>query len=136
MANAQIPTTSAHYGQCTGIAGKDASNNTQALSSLTATIDDYASAYVTKASPGDGVGFYIVPKAPLGVGIIKTVNVTIQGKSLDGTALPAVVVSADLLGAPAPPQAQTVAVGGVSVWGGTPSTTTNPDPGSATAVII
>jgi hypothetical protein len=102
----------------------------QNLSSLTATLDDYTDAYI--AATGSGTQFAIVPKGGYPAqGTSRTVNVTLQAASVDGTALPAYVQPAVIQGPPAPPQA-TVLIDVTTVT----KTTVPADPGSATIKLI
>lgn len=78
------------------------------LSSLTATIDSYPDAYVGPGSSGPTV--FIVQKVTQPKGTTKTVHVTFNGKSEDGTPLPPVVESVDLQGPPFGPQAANVSL--------------------------
>jgi len=116
------------------LAAKATDGSNQHLSSLSAKIDNYAAAYIvpfTNAAFGGGPGtFAIVPKTdPTAV----TVNVTVSSKSLNGTALPDLVISADLAAnAPVPPQAAILSVASVMVGN---NVSIAPDPGVDTITI-
>lgn len=118
--NIQIPAFQTAQVTLTGVGGS--------LSSLSATIDDYVQgAFIAPRGP---LTFQIIPRA--GVAAAVTVNVTITGKSMNGTVLPVLVVSADLAPNANSPQATAVAIQSstVGTFTGDPS-----DPGSATIAI-
>ena len=109
----------------------DASGNPAGLSALSLMIDDYQTAYVA-ACPGAGInGFMVTPKNQSLMGI-KTVTITANAKDANGTMLPAVSLSLDIMGTPVPNPAQSISFG-TGLVGTFPST---PDPGSDTAVLI
>ncbi len=85
-----------------GIAGDDSSGNAESLTSLTATIDDTTDAYISHINSNS---LYVKDRGIQPAGTTKTVNVTLNAKSADGTVLPSVVVPFDLQGPPLPPQA-------------------------------
>ena len=115
-----------------GYAGEDAGGNPLPLSSLTATVDDYTDAYI---SPIGTAQVILVQKTSQPQGSTKTVNVTFNGISQDGTHLTPTVVAFDLVGPTPPPQATQVAVSLVAVRD-TVGLTVPPDPGSATVTLI
>ncbi len=120
-----------------GIGGLAADGVTvEPLGAATATIDNYTDGYigVINPSPVPGVqawGAVVNRAVPEGTTV--TVTVTVNSKSQNGTALPAVTFQVDLVGGPLPPQAATCNVQqGIvsSTWAGAT------DPGSPTATLI
>jgi hypothetical protein len=119
-----------------GVYGKDSTGvTTLPLSSLTATVDNYAAAYVAKIQPDNNAPAYfnLVPKS-VPVGQTITVNVTCQGSSQIGTPLPPVSIAVDLVGPPPPPQAAELQI--VSTGPRSQFATSSVDPGNATVTLL
>jgi hypothetical protein len=121
-----------------GVSGLAADQSTiLPLGSLTATIDNYAAAFVAKISPSGApanYGYYnLVPKnVPAGSTI--TVTVTLTATNASGAPLPPVTQSYDLIGPPLPPQDTTVVLSPANI--STQFATASSDPGTATATLI
>lgn len=113
------------------VQGKDLSNTVQSLGSLSATVDDYTTAYVVKYP--DAVSFALVVKVTPAAGASIPVNVTLHGTDLKGNALPAITQAFTIQGPPAAPLAVSVNLAGISdeAVGSQPA-----DPGTPTAVLI
>ena len=107
------------------------------LGSLTATIDNYAAAYVAKITP-DGAPanfayFNVVPKSvPQGQTV--TVTITLTGTNASGVALPPITQQFDLVGAAVPPQDTTLVLSPPNI--STQFATASTDPGSGTVTLI
>jgi len=101
------------------------------LSSLTATVDDYTDCYLTTLNGK----LILVQKVAQPEGQTKTVNVTLNGASQDGTPLPPTTLSVDLIGPPPPPQATQI-VASVDYAQDPMGLSIGPDPGNATIQII
>ncbi len=112
--------------------GADAAGNLKPLLSLSATIDDYADAYIAANNPGS---LMLVQKVTQPVGQVKTVNITFNGVSQSGNVLPPKVQAFDLAGAAPPPQATQVQISNVIVRD-TIGVTVPVDPGSGTVTLI
>jgi hypothetical protein len=100
-----------------------------------ATIDNYAVAYIAPFHPDNNSQYYlnVVPKAggvPAG-GVI-TVTVTVNATSQDGTALPSQAVSFDVSGPALPPQAASISATVLSARTQFLSSTTDPGSGTVT----
>lgn len=129
MANPQLAASGFANGQMGGI---DSNGSPRPLSALAASIDRYDIAYVA-ADPGHTpTGYYVVARATLPVGTT-TINVTWTGKSQDGTVLPPLVESYDLVGPTPPPQDVAIVKLGEGYGSGAPPV---PDPGSASITLI
>jgi hypothetical protein len=121
-----------------GVSGVAADGSTVLpLGSLTASIDNYAAAFVAKIVPGGApanFGYYnCVPKnVPPGSTI--TVTVTLTGTNASGAALPPVTQQYDLIGPPLPPQDTTLVLSPANI--STQFATASVDPGSATVTLI
>ena len=126
--NPQVPLTQRAINSVIGL---DTSGHQETLSSLTLTIDDYATAYVVAYPPGGTNGHIIVPKNLSQVGT-KVVTITANAKDADGNPLTA-TFQYDIVGATPPPDATILQFGTATVgsFGGVPA-----DPGSATIVLI
>jgi hypothetical protein len=113
------------------ITPKAADGSQQSVGSLAVTIDDYTTAFVAKYLAAGNNGFIVVPKNPSQVGT-KTVTVTAHGTDIDGNALPPATVSYDIVGAPPPPLATSLNIGGGTVGAFSGAV----DPGTSTATIV
>lgn len=114
-------------------AGADDADNPKPLSALSVTIDSYSDAYVAAIEGTNQV--MLVQKVSQPEGQTKTVNLSFNGVSQDGTHLPPNVVPFDLSGPPAPPQATQVLISQIVVRD-TIGITVPPDPGNATVQLI
>ncbi len=125
MPNPQVPVNSKAINSAVGL---NASAQPAALASLTLTVDNYAAAYVAPF-PAAGIhGHVIVPKNTAQVGNV-TVTVTANATDAAGVVIPPATFAYDIVGAPPPPPAVSVAFGTATVgaFGGVPG-----DPGSPT----
>jgi len=129
MSNIQVP--SGQAATIPGLGGADASNNAEPLSSLSATISSTTNGFLSPAAVGT---LAVVNRGNIAQGAVETVTVTLNGNSQNGTALPALPESIDLLGPPAPPQATHIVFGTITV-GPQPSGGYG-DPGTATVKLI
>lgn len=111
------------------IRANDAQGNAQSLGTLTATIDNYAAAYVAKVAVGQ---FGVVPKVMPPSGGFTTVTVTLHGTSVGGNPLPDVVQSYDLQGPAGAPQATTFFIDSTAAQVGNQPA----DPGSPTVSLL
>jgi hypothetical protein len=105
----------------------------QPINGETAAIDNYAAAYVALS----GANVYCVARQnQLPQGGTLTVNVTLNAKSADGTALAPTVQPVTFTGPPAPPQASTINVTGQQVGAINGNGSNVPaDPGAASIAI-
>ena len=109
--------------------GLDASGNPEPITNKTASVDNYAAAYVA-ASPGAGSAgqLYVVPKGAIPQGGSVSVNVTIGATNAAGNQI-SVVQPVTFQGPPLPPPAVSLSIT-AGVQGITPFNVPA-DPGSA-----
>jgi len=116
------------------VEGADSTGARLPLATVSATVDDYTSAYVADLpSSANATRYALVPRASLGAGVVKTVTVTIHATSQDGTAIPPTTQQFQVSGAAPPPQATqltlaapTIGSGGLPADPGSPSATLTP----------
>lgn len=122
------------FGTIAGLQGQTAGGQSAQLTSLTATIDNSAAAYLVPVSPTE-VDIYPKQSALPNDGGTTVVTVTLNGRSQNGTPLPATAVQVALTNNPAPPQATQIVetLGFQNHFVPTPPP---PDPGTATVTLI